>query len=95
MTGSCYDGSTNYPWNNENAPYGGNLDVYDIASLPSNASLEGQNAFECIDETLYGQTKFETLKEKVDWVCSNFYPTLNQVEDDETWKERVSKLDED
>ncbi len=94
MTGSCYDGTT-FPWNNENTPYGGNLDVYDIASLPSNASLEGQNAFECIDETLYGQTKFETLKDKVDWVCSNFYPTLNQVEDNETWENRVTKLHED
>lgn len=95
MTGSCYDGSTNYPWNNENTPYGDNLDVYDIESLPSNASLEGQTAFDCIDETLYGQTRFETLKEKIDWVCSNFYQTLQQVEDDETWEERVSELNKD
>ena len=95
MTGKCYDGGSDFSWIKNNTAYGGNLDVYEIQSLPSNAFLKGQNAFECIDETLYGKSKFKSLKEKIDWVCSNFIPTLTQTEDDETWRKRVMKMVEE
>lgn len=92
MTGQCYDGTSDFAWAKENTPYGGNLDVYEIASMPSNSYLEGQTPFECIDETLYGKSKFDTLKDKISWVCTNFSATVKQIEDDETWEERVTKM---
>ena len=92
MTGKCYDNSSEFQWVKENSPYGGNLDVYEIESLPSNAFLKGQNAFECIDETLYGKPKCQTIKEKIEWVCSNFPGTLKTVENDETWENRVNQM---
>ena len=84
MTGSCYDGTTDFEWIKKNAPLGGNLDVYDIASVSVNEGNDGQSAFDVIDETIYGCNKFSTFKEKVDWVCSNFSITTSTIKKGKT-----------
>ena len=81
MTGECYDGTTNFDWINKNKPYGGNLDVYEIATVANFESTKGKSPFEVIDETLYGQKRFERLEDKVKWVCENFNNTQKQVEE--------------
>lgn len=80
MTGSCYDDSNNFSWLKENEPYGGNLDVYEIAEVANFESAEGKTPFEVIDETLYGKEKISTVKEKIDWVCQNFEKTQKNLE---------------
>ena len=80
MTGSCYDGTNNYPWLEDNEPYGGNLDVYEIADVANFESADGKTPFDVIDETLYGKEKFSTVKEKIDWVCQNFDKTQKNLE---------------
>lgn len=87
VTGECYDGMKNFKWAEENLPYGGNLDVYEIASVNNSNAIEGQTPFDVIDETLYGKEKFKTLREKVDWVCSNFAHTQKWIDDNEWWDE--------
>ena len=82
MTGECYDGTKDFPWLENNTPYGGNLDVYEIASVANFASEPGQTPFDVIDETLYGEKKFETVKEKIDWVCRNFDKTQKYLEEE-------------
>lgn len=72
MTGSCYDGNSDFSWIKNNAPYGGTLDVYEIDTVANYANEKGNTAFDVIDETLYGQEKFKTLKEKINWICNNF-----------------------
>jgi adenine-specific DNA-methyltransferase len=79
MTGKCYDGTSNFEWAKKNMPYGDNLDVYDIAEVANFAHLEGQTPFDVIDETLYGQEKFKTIQEKVEWVCDNFEGTQRRI----------------
>ena len=81
MTGECYDGTKDFKWIKENTPYGGNLDVYELATVANFADTEGKTPFDVIDETLYGQEKFQTLQEKVEWVCGNFANTQKRVED--------------
>lgn len=83
MTGSCYDGTTDFAWLKDNEPYGGSLDVYEIESV-SNAEHEcGKTPFDVIDETLYGQKKFQNLKDKIRWVCENFENTQKYLVRDE------------
>jgi len=94
MTGECYDGSKDFPWIKNNEPYGGNLDVYEVESIPNNAAEEGKTPFDVIDETLYGEEKMNA-KDKIAWVCSNFSNTQNHPEEDDEWEERVKKLVED
>lgn len=79
MTGECYDGEKDFPWLKDNEPYGGNLDVYEIKSVANFENKEGQTPFDVIDETLYGKEKFKTVKEKIDWVCSNFEKTQKEL----------------
>ena len=81
MTGECYDGTNDFKWIKENPPYGGNLDVYEIATVASFADTEGKTPFDVIDETLYGKEKFQSLQEKVEWVCGNFANTQKRVEE--------------
>ncbi len=80
MTGSCYDGSKDFDWLKKNEPYGGNLDVYEIASVANFESVQGKTPFDVIDETLYGKEKFSSAQEKIGWVCSNFEKTQKAVE---------------
>ena len=81
MTGECYDGTKDFKWIKENQPYGGNLDVYEISSVANFEATKGKTPFNVIDETLYGQQKFNTLQEKVDWVCQNFANTQKKLEE--------------
>ncbi len=88
MTGADYNGNKAFKWNNENKPYGENLDVYEIASVANFEGAEGKSPFEVIDETLYGQEKFNSLKKKVTWVCENFEHTQKTLENDKDWENR-------
>lgn len=92
MTGECYDGSKDFKWIMNNEPYGDNLDVYEIETVKNNNSSEGKTPFDVIDETLYGQERFNSLREKIDWVCQNFAHTQMFVENDVDWKKRVEEL---
>ena len=83
MTGECYDGGKDFKWIEENEPYGGKLDVYEIAEVSNASATPGQTPFDVIDETLYGQKKFETAREKIEWVCSNFSQTQMTVNKEE------------
>ena len=80
MTGECYDGTKDFEWIKKNKPYGGNLDVYEINSVNNGEWVKGKTPFDVIDETLYGQEKFKTIKEKIDWVCGNFDKTQQYLE---------------
>ena len=91
MTGECYDGSKDFKWTNDNEPYGGNLDVYEIASVANNEFVEGKSPFDVIDETLYGKERFKTLREKIDWVCKNFQHTQKVLESYEEWSKRTEE----
>ena len=85
MTGECYDGTKCFKWAQENLPYGGNLDVYELATVNNSNAIDGQTPFDVIDETLYGQEKFKTLREKIDWVCNNFAHTQKWIDDNNWW----------
>lgn len=91
MTGSCYDGTTDFKWAQSNTPYGGNLDVYEIDHVSNFEYTEGKSPFEVIDETLYGQKPFATLREKIEWVCTRFANTQKRVEDDHEWAQRTQE----
>lgn len=79
MTGECYDGNKDFEWVKKNKPYGGNLDVYEIASVANFEATEGKTPFDVIDETLYGKEKFQSMREKIDWVCQNFSQTQKRL----------------
>lgn len=81
MTGSCYNGSTDFAWNKNHKAYGGNLDVYEIREVSNFESVNGKTPFELIDETLYGKEKFSTIKEKIEWICQNFDRTQKYLEE--------------
>lgn len=91
MTGECYDGTKDFKWIEHNQPYGGNLDVYEIESVADFETTEGKTPFDVIDETLYGKEKFATLRDKVDWVCSNFSNARRTVESDDEWERRIKE----
>jgi len=82
MTGSCYDGTTDFAWLKDHKPLGGSLDVYEIESVSNSEHVEGKTPFDVIDETLYGKEKFTNLEDKIKWVCENFEITQNKLE----WK---------
>jgi len=88
MTGKCYDGTSDFEWAKKNNPLGGNLDIYDIATVANFETTEGKTPFDVIDETLYGKEKFKTVKEKIEWVCDNFEKTQKTVENYEEWRKR-------
>ena len=75
MTGKCYDGNTNFKGSKDFEPYGGKLEVYEIAEVSNASATAGKTPFDVIDETLYGQVKFKTAREKIEWVCKNFAHT--------------------
>jgi len=79
MTGECYDGSKDFKWAEENDPYGGKLDVYEIAEVSNASAIQGQTPFDVIDEALYGKERFTSAKEKIEWVCKNFVQTQMSV----------------
>lgn len=79
MTGMCYDGSKDFKWIKDNEPYGGRLDVYEIAEVSNANATKGQTPFDVIDETLYGEKRFSSAREKIEWVCNNFFQTQMSV----------------
>jgi adenine-specific DNA-methyltransferase len=81
MTGECYDGTRDFKWNEKNQPLGGNLDVYDIATVANFEATEGSTPFEVIDETLYGQEKLG-VQEKIQWVCEHFEHTQKKLSEE-------------
>lgn len=89
MTGKGLDGNSYFAWLKNNKPYGGSLDVYEIAKVANFEKTTGKTAFDVIDETLYGKEKFKTLKEKIEWVCNNFDGTQKTIESDSDWLKRM------
>lgn len=89
MTGECYDGNKDFEWIKNNECYKDNLDVYEIAKVANFESSENKTPFDVIDETLYGVAKFNTMKEKIEWVCDNFEHTQKNIESDEDRQERL------
>lgn len=75
MTGKCYDNSTDFEWIKNKQSYGDNLEVLDIKFVNNAEHNKETNPFEVIDETAYGLPKFESLEEKISWVCINFENT--------------------
>lgn len=80
MTGECYDGTNDFEWIKKNDSFGGNLDVYEIEHVSNFEHIKGKTPFDVIDETLYGMNKFDSLQDKIEWICSNFSNTQNIVE---------------
>ena len=91
MTGECYDGAKDFEWNKKHEPYGDNLDVYEVKNVATFEQTNSKTPFDVIDETFYGKSKFETLKEKVDWVCSNFSNTQKYIESEKEWLKRIEE----
>ncbi|MCI7003474.1 MAG: site-specific DNA-methyltransferase [Clostridia bacterium] len=89
MTGKCYDDSADFDWISKNEAFGDNLDVYDIKTVANFENIEGKTPFDVIDETLYNKEKFNTIKDKINWVCSNFEGTQKIIESDDEWKKRM------
>ena len=81
MSGSCYDGGTNFKWREKNEPYGDGLEVLEIESL-SDTDL---NIFDKIDEKLYGKDFTHSKQEKIKWVCENFEATCKSLESTPLW----------
>lgn len=88
MTGEGYKGEKNFKWLENNEPYRENLEVYDIKAVANFEQTAGKTAFDVIDETLYGKEKFQTIKEKIEWVTSNFAITQNTLESQKDWTAR-------
>ena len=57
------------------------LDVYEIKDVANFEATKGKTPFDVIDETLYGEEKFRTIQEKVDWICNKFEITQKQLEE--------------
>lgn len=90
MTGTCYDNGVDFGLaRKSNKPLGGSLDVYEISHVANFESTKGNSAFEVIDETLYGVNKFESVMDKVTWVCENFEGTQKITESDVDWIKRI------
>ena len=89
MTGSCYDGTNDFKWLIKNKPLGDNLDVLEISSVSATEKEPGKTAFDVIDETLYS-VKFDDIKDKIAWVCSNFDKTQKVIESDKAWLKRIT-----
>lgn len=88
MTGSCYDGTNNFKWLENNEPYGDNLEVTEIMEVSPTAVKSGETAFDLIDESLYDIIPFENIEDKIDWVCKNFKRTMKSVESDKDYINR-------
>lgn len=81
MTGKTYEGSSDFDWVKKNKPFGGNLDVYEIGSVANNEINNGKTPFDVIDETLYGYERFQTIQEKIEWVCGNFSNIKKKIDE--------------
>jgi adenine-specific DNA-methyltransferase len=68
MNGVSNTGNNQFKWLKKNLPYENSLDVYEIVQL----SVYNENIFKQVDELDYGQSKFNNIKDKIEWVCNNF-----------------------
>ena len=93
MTGECYDGTRDFAWLQSHQPYGGSLEVVDIATVADFNATPGQSALDVIDETLYGLPCFGTMEQKANWVATNFAPTQVGCESDHEWRARRMEAD--
>lgn len=81
MSGCCYDSNSTFDWIKNNTALGDNLDVYEIKDVANFEATEGKTPFDVIDETRYGEERFRTIQEKIDWVCNKFEITQKQLEE--------------
>ncbi len=81
MTGECYDKTNKFKWLEKNDILDDNLDVYEIGKVSDFENVDGKTPFELINEENYGVKKFNTIKEKIDWVCNNFEITEKEIEE--------------
>lgn len=81
MTGKDFSGK-NINISKTHKPLGGNLLVLDMQEVSNFETIPGATPFDVIDETLYSNEKFETVREKVEWVCDNFEITQKRVEEE-------------
>ena len=88
MTGKSLTGKTDFEWLKKNEPYGGTLEVYNIERIADTSDIKGRMPFDVIDETLYGQKKFENVNDKIKWVCENFEHTEKYIESEEEYVTR-------
>jgi adenine-specific DNA-methyltransferase len=70
MTGCCYDGTTDFKWNNKNAPLGDNLEVTEIAEISPTVADKNNILFDIIDESLYDILPFDSKEDKINWICT-------------------------
>lgn len=75
MTGTCYDGASNFKWIDKNSPYGDNLEVTRVAEIENMKQDDIDNIVNAIDETIYGLEPFTSILDKVEWICHNFDKT--------------------
>ena len=88
MVGSCYNGDNSFKWNENNTPYGDNLQVTEITEISPTVSAKGKTPFDVIDETLYDNLPFDKKEDKINWICTYFQNTMKSVESDEKYCER-------
>ncbi len=81
ISGTDYDGNSDFKWIEDNSPFGDSLDVCEIETVSSMENDKEKNAFSVIDETLYGKKQFERLQDKIGWVCRNFDHTQRYIEE--------------
>lgn len=92
MCGECYDKSKDFKLAKEGfKPYGNSLDVYEIGSVANFERTLGKTPFDVIDETAYDIPKFQNIKDKIEWICSNFEITERTIENDSEWKSRMEE----
>lgn len=88
MTGKCYDNSSNFDWIKKNKPYGGNLEVTEIAEISPTIADKGKTPFDVIDESLYAVLPFDNKEDKINWICTYFKNTMKGIESDKKYIER-------
>lgn len=80
MTGKASDGSSDFDWLKKHRPYGGNLEVLELATVADFEHTEGKTPADVIDETLYGLPPFTHLRDKMDWLCTHFPQTQKSLD---------------
>lgn len=88
MTGSCYDGTTDFEWNKKNSPLGNNLEVTEIAEISPTIADKDNTPFDVIDESLYDILPFDAKEDKINWICTYFKNTMKGIESDKKYIER-------
>ena len=80
MTGKASDGTADFDWIKRHTPYGGNLEVLEVATVANFEGTEGRTPADVIDETVYGLPPFAQLRDKMDWLCANFIQTQKSTD---------------